>query len=116
MALFPCVRGPHTFRGKASSVYVGLLADGVDADRWKLRFCGSHLLEFNQDLAQFKVTIENDAVRANGSLDTCLACLKPAGEVDWQLFVTVYPANQEREDYWGKLHVDCRVPAYLTRG
>jgi len=116
MALFPCARGPHPFKGKANSVYVGLAIPGRDDQRWKLRLCDTHLLEIDKDLAEFKVVIENDEIRRHGLMDTCLACLEPTEELAWQCFITVYPANEEREDYWGKLHVDCEVPPYLTRG
>src|SRR5262245_25084304 len=115
MALFPCRVGMHHFKGKSNTVYVGLVHEGTDGDRYKLRFCDRHLLEVYEYLSQFKVLIEDDAVSTNGTLETCLACGKPATEVDWKLFVTVYPSHQEREDYWCQLHVNHEMQGYLQR-
>jgi len=113
MAFFPCDFGPHPNRkGRNQNLYVGVVS-GEDATRWSLRLCQIHFADVQEHLAQFEVVWTDDAAGFFGAVHSCLACLQPAGEVDWQLFVSSYPANNERKDYWAKLHINCEVPAYL---
>jgi hypothetical protein len=43
----------------------------------------------------------------------CLTCSQPLTEVGWQLFITAYPTQDERKDYWARIHTDCRLPDLL---
>lgn len=113
MAIFPCSVGKHFYPGPQLAAYFNV-AKGDDVDGWKLRLCPGHVSEIQGDLAQFKVDIADDAVGRSNFAPQCVTCLQPTGEVDWQLFVTIYPTKQEREDYWTALHVDCNVPARWT--
>ena len=112
MAFHPCTAGPHYNPLKNYLVYIGLMGP-EQTERYRLRFCRTHFAAVQEDLAQFKVSPEDGTV---GSFDRpppqCLACGKPTSEVDWQLFVTCYPAQHQREDYWSRLHVDCRLPSW----
>ena len=107
MAYHPCIAGPHYNPAKNYLVYVALV-QGELSQRYRLRFCRNHFSAVQEDLAEFKVSPEDGTV---GPLESappnCLACGQPTSEVDWQLFVTSYPTQHEREDYWSRLHVDC---------
>ena len=112
MAFHPCMAGPHYNPAKNFLVYVGLMGP-QELQRYRLRFCRNHFGAIQEDLAEFKVSPEDGTVGPlEGPSAKCLACGKPASEVDWQLFVTCYPTQHEREDYWSRLHVNCRLPTW----
>jgi len=114
MARFPCSIGNHFNRGRNQTVYVAVGRRG-DFARERLRLCASHFGVFQDNLAQFEVPSENDTVSANWATPTnCVACLEPVDEGDWQVYVTCYPPDNQRKDYWGNLHVDCQLPRHLT--
>lgn len=113
MAFFPCAAGPHVHARKNFLLYVGW-GRGSDIRRYKLRFCSTHYALIQEDLAQFKVSPGEGAAGAGDVVPAdCLSCGKPVDEVGWQLFATGYPPNDEREDYWAHIHVDCRLPDLL---
>jgi len=110
MAFYPCDFGPHYNPRRNYLAYIGVGA-GADVTRWRLRFCAGHINAVQQDLAQFKVDPEGGTVRGgDAAMSHCLSCHEPIGENRWQLFVTCYPPNEEREDYWAQIHQGCTVP------
>jgi len=110
MAYFPCDYGSHYNPRKNHLVYVGVGA-GTEMSRHRLRFCQAHVSAVQEYLAQFKVDPANGTV-AGGDvmLANCLSCSQPVDQTGRQLFVTCYPPNDEREDYWSRIHVDCSLP------
>lgn len=114
MAIFPCSVGLHRYVGPQRAAYFSLAHD-QDATSWKLRLCPQHISSVQHDLAQFEFDAFDNALAVAGPTPQCVTCLKPADETDWQFFATCYPANNERKDYWGKLHVNCTLPDELTQ-
>jgi hypothetical protein len=110
MAFYPCDFGPHFNPRKNQLVYVGVGA-GTQFDRWRLRFCALHLRSVQEHLSEFKWNPE-DGTLSGGDLvvANCLSCGEPIDQTGRQLFVTCYPPDDEREDYWARIHVDCTVP------
>lgn len=113
MAYMPCSINLHSYREKQSTFYVGIV-EGQQSQRYKLRLCRDHVSAIQDYLAQFKLDPVDHTASWFGTGAKCVACLQPMDELGWQFFGTCYPANQEREDYWGGLHVDCDPPPLLA--
>lgn len=112
MALFPCDRGSHRYAGRQLTAYVGMLRTD-DQSRYKLRLCPTHFGALQDHLAQFEVDPLDNTTSDGWLAGKCVSCFEPVDEGGWQVFVTSYPPNQERKDYWGKLHETCSVPPVL---
>lgn len=109
MALLPCAFGPHRNLGRNIAVYLGLVR-GQAANRHSWRVCLRHWQEIHVGLAKFEVNSESGALSTATDESFCLTCGEPVDESGWQLFVTAYPAQDQREDYWTKLHDGCSLP------
>jgi hypothetical protein len=110
MARFPCDDGPHFHRGPNRYVYVAW-GTGNDFKRGRLRLCDLHLPLVQEDLVEFKAPPFDLAGGGDWTFNpNCVSCFKPVDGLGWQVFVTSYPTNDQREDYWGRLHPDCRLP------
>lgn len=109
MALLPCDFGPHRNLGRNVSVYLGIGSGGF-MERHSWRLCSKHWLEIEIGLAQYKVNAESGAVSAPTSERLCLTDGKPVQELGRQVFVTSYPTQNNREDYWANIHDDCSLP------
>lgn len=92
-----------------STFYVGIV-EGQQSQRYKLRLCFDHLSAIQNHLAEFKLDPVDHTASWFGTGAKCISCFKPMDELGWQFFGTCYPANQEREDYWGGLHIECDLP------
>ena len=113
MAFFPCDVGPHINRsGRNVSVYLGELHDN-GSTRTKFRLCSGHFSEVQAGLCQFEVDPESGAVSDATRDGLCLICLKPCDEVTRQLFFTCYPPNNERKDYWARIHDTCTLQDWV---
>ena len=113
MAFFPCNWGPHYNPRKNFLLYAGY-GSGQSMSRYRLRLCLAHVGRVQQELSEFKVNPENGTLSGGDTaMSNCLACGKPLDETGWKLFLTCYPPNNEREDYWAGIHVDCRLPEWL---
>lgn len=112
MAFLPCMQGPHRTPTRNVNVYVGVLGPET-ADRTSFRLCLDHWNSIEHDLAEFEVDPVDLTGSPGGYSSKCVTCLQPADEVRRQVFVTAYPAKNERKDYWGKLHDPCRLPFQL---
>jgi hypothetical protein len=111
VARFPCSVENHYNRGRNHYVYVAW-GTGDNFTKARLRLCPIHFATFQDNLAQFKCPSYDNAVGTDWGPNTdCVTCLQPVDERGWQVFITSYPPNNEREDYWGKLHIDCIPPA-----
>ena len=110
-----CSVGGHFNPLKSYLLYISW-GHGSDFQRYKLRFCGTHLSSVEQDLSEFEVSSENGTLSGgDAAIANCLSCGKPLDEVRWYLFATCYPTQNERKDYWASLHVDCRLPTLLQK-
>lgn len=88
--------------------------EGQNFKRYRLRFCGPHAALVDEYLAENELAPSIGAIgTADARYSNCLSCRKPVGEVGWQVFITGYPAQDQRKDYWGRLHVGCQLPDYL---
>lgn len=114
MLNFPmCDFESHPFFKKKHLVYV-MVGRGAEGFRWRLRFCPDHLAVLQEDLAQFEVGAHVRAIRASHSAAIeCVAGDGPVREGGWQFFLTCYPSQDERVDYWTGVHDQCRLPVYL---
>lgn len=112
MAQYPCSTDNAPYKGAQQTIYVALVR-GSESSRYKLRLCPSHFASAQDHLAEFKVDPTSGTPAWFGTGAKCITCFKPMDEYGWQVFLTVYPANQEREDYWGCLHDQHEVPFYL---
>jgi len=113
MSYYLCSFEQHYYPGKACTVYVGV-GTGNQFDRWRLRFCGIHVRDIQEYLSEHKVTPEDGTISGGDvAMANCLSCGQPVDQTGRQLFLTCYPPNDEREDYWARIHVDCSVPTLL---
>lgn len=114
MNYFPmCDFGPHAWLKKKHLVYVGL-ANGGETERWRLRFCAEHLAVLEEDLAEFEVTALESAIRdGDPFVVKCLAGGEPINHRSRQVYVTCYPTQDQREDYWARICDEHELPVYL---
>lgn len=112
MALFPCAIDAHRYAGRQSTFYFAV-SSGLYFDRTRLRLCPDHFASIQDYLSEFKLDPLDDTASGPGVGTKCVSCLKPLGESRRMFFATGYPANQEREDYWGCLHDHCELPPDL---
>lgn len=113
MPLPLCSFDGHFWARKKHLFYIGI-GRGGDLQRYRLRFCPSHVLDVEEYLAQYEVASEYVALGTGDShWRRCLPCGKPADELSRQLFITGYPAKDERKDYWAQVHIGCRLPDFL---
>lgn len=113
MAFLPCSVGPHANPFRNSLFYVAR-GGGLDMFRFRLRLCPGHRAVVQDNLAQYKVTPDDVALGWNDAPSECFACGQPIAELGDQMFVTGYPAQNEREDYWFRIHRDCSLPDWLA--
>jgi len=109
MAYLPCLIGPHRHRGRNSNVYLAIARE-IEIERRSGRVCGVHWYEIERSLAQFEVDPDSGALCDPTSEGLCFSCLKPVRESGYQLFITSYPAKNERKDYWSRIHPLCDLP------
>lgn len=115
MARMPCSVGPHYTPFKNRLGYVHLWGPGIAWNR-RIRLCRGHAPAVQEDLAQFKWDPTNLTTSAGSPPTDCVSCLKPVDEAGLHLSITYYPADDQREDYWARLHLDCGLPACLEGG
>jgi len=112
VGIFPCVDGPHRFRGPATSLYPALV-NGQEAVRWKLRMCSDHAASVLGRLEPYLVSMDDAAVVYQDDAKLCATCSRPVVDDSRQLYVTVYQPKHEREDYWAQIHLECGNPGWL---
>jgi len=113
MAYLPCFIGPHTHRGRNTNVYLGI-ARGMDIERRSGRVCTTHWGEIERSLAQFELDPDRGTLSDPAAEWLCFACLEPVDEIGYQVFVTAYPAKDERKDYWARVHMHCDLAAKVS--
>jgi len=113
MAYLPCDVESHRHTGRNVNVYLGLIGpDG--SERKSGRFCGTHWNEIQRGLHQFEVDPGSGTLSDPSSDGLCLACFKPVTEFGWQVFITSYPAKNDRKDYWARVHSGCTMSIPLV--
>ncbi len=102
VAQFPCTRCGKRYRGPQQTLYPAIV-DGADADRAKVRLCQDCLREVGAWMEQRMLPAE-----APDAVTLCSACGTP--DPTLAVFVTLYRAGKDREDWFGRLHDgECRV-------
>lgn len=109
MAFYPCDFDGH-FNPKKNYLFYWALGSGLNFTRWRQRLCLAHAGEIQEDLSEYKVGPLDAALSSGGMLANCFSCGNPIAEGGRQLFLTCYPSNDEREDYWARIHDDCTLP------
>jgi hypothetical protein len=112
MAMLPCIKGPHKHPGRNVNVYCGDISQGVST-RSSGRFCLPHWNEIQRRLDQFEVDPDSGALSDPSVEGLCISCAKPVDESGRQLFITSYPAKDDRKDYWSRIHDLCPSPLKL---
>lgn len=112
MALRPCSWCGRAQPGRNTWWYLAL-GSGNHFDRRRFRLCARHASDIEEYLSQHEVVFSDEAASILGFTGLCLACGEPTLESDRQVFGTCYPPNEERKDYWTRLHDHCSVPGLL---
>lgn len=103
----------HFWPKKKHLFYVAV-GNGADFSRYRRRFCAHHVETIQEDLAEHEILpIEATVSSMDGRMANCLSCGEPVTERGRQVFITGYPTQDERKDYWGKLHDGHDLPEYL---
>ena len=114
MAIFPCDVGPHKHSGKNINFYIGMIK-GPETKRYSLRLCDLHWGQIEPHLAKYEVVVDSSALSGNPFPDWCASCGEPVHERGWQLFVTAYPPQHDRKDYWFQIHDQCTLPRFVPK-
>jgi len=112
MAIYPCEVGPHAHRTRNILVYAGFLTPDGDM-RSRARVCQLHWRTVEPHLVQFEVTDELPTAGNQVSIAPCATCGEPVAERGTQLFITAYPTQNDRKDYWLQVHDTCGTPDWL---
>lgn len=115
MARLPCSIGPHFNPLRNRNAYLHIWGPATQEDRM-LRLCPRHFPLVDQDLSQFKWDITEDTTSRPDAPTDCLACLQPVDETGLYVSVTSYPAQNQREDYSSRLHINCQRPEWMSYG
>jgi hypothetical protein len=113
MAFFPCSRGHTNPRGKNINWYIAV-GSGTEFVRSALRLCPAHARDVQDYLAERELVPVNATDGVGGSSTECLTCGEVVAERGRQVFLTGYPAQDQREDYWSQLHDNCVLPKVLS--
>ena len=109
MAFYPCDYDGH-WNPKKNYLFYWAVGSGIRFTRWRQRYCAIHAAVVQEDLLEYKVDPVDTAIGNGGLLAKCFACDEPIRESGRQLFLTCYPPNDEREDYWARIHDECSLP------
>lgn len=112
MSLLNCDHCGARAPGRLRGVYVALGQLGT-FDRYKLRLCSLHFASVENHLSEYEVMPVDEATRPLGPSSKCLSGGEPLIDTGWQFFVTAYPADDQRKDYWGYICYSHETPAYL---
>lgn len=108
-----CDYGPHFWPRKKHLFYVSW-GQANDYKRHRLRFCVEHTPVVEEYLSEFEISAHEPTGSSwNHGVVHCLSCGEPVEEIGWQVFITGYPAQDQRKDYWAGLHIDHLLPEFL---
>lgn len=109
MAFYPCDFGGH-WNPKRNYLFYWAVGSGLEITRWRRRYCALHASIVQDDLSEYKVDPVDSALGISDLLANCFTCGDPIREGGRQLFLTCYPADDQREDYWARIHDECSLP------
>lgn len=115
MAALPCTACQMRTPYPNSGAYCHLWGSGDQRD-FRLRLCPTHIRALQHDLAEHELAPINDTPSIIDTPTKCFSCGQPVDQIDWHFSVTAYPAKDDREDYWTRLHIDCRLPLWAQNG
>lgn len=108
-----CDYDGHFWPKKKHLFYVAV-GSGGDFLRYRRRFCAYHCGSVQEDLAEHELVFTNGALRPdNSGMANCFSCGQPVKQGGRQVFITGYPTQDERKDYWGRLCDGHELPEYL---
>jgi hypothetical protein len=111
MALFPCYMGQHRYRGPACHFYPAVVLGGR-ANRQHQRVCPDHLEQLLDTLSAYEIETDEATTTWTEMTFLCWSCGKPVEQDPAQIFVTAYPRNEERRDFWLQCHAACAIPPW----
>lgn len=106
MARFPCDVDGQRFRGKSFYFYP-TIAYGQYTDRKRLRVCTAHAENVIRNLAEASAFDETLGVFVATDPELCLICGDAPAMGDRFVYITTYPTQDERTDYWGNACLSC---------
>lgn len=107
MALYPCDATAHRYVGAQQTMYPAL-ANGIEAERRKLRLCPIH---FEEKLQRLERTAHDALVDfTEATVAACVNCTQPVSDSTMAFFCTVYARGADRADWWGPVHEACAEP------
>ena len=112
MSFLPCDRCGQPVPGRLINCYIASSHSG-NTVRHRTRLCRRHWGLIENDLLKYEIDLVEAAAGRGDMVADCLTCSQPLTEVGWQLFITAYPTQDERKDYWARIHTDCRLPDLL---
>lgn len=108
-----CVYDGHFWPKKKCLFYVAV-GTGSSFNRYRLRFCPTHAATIDEDLAQYELLTDGSAISTlKAAASHCFSCGNPLDEAGTQCFITGYPSQDERKDYWFQIHTTCTLPVVL---
>ena len=103
------------FWPKKKCLFYLAIGGGAEFKRYRLRFCPDHGALVDEHLSQYELTVVQYAARAsNGHMTHCFSGGEPLAEIVRQVFITGYPTQDQRKDYWFQVCGDHGLPEYLT--
>lgn len=117
MTFLPVCNWDGHFWPKKKCLFYIAVGNGGQYDRWRLRFCPAHAGEVHEYLSERELSIANLTVGASKIAATnCFSCGQPVEHGGTQVFITGYPTQDERKDYWLEVHRSCRLPSHFYDG
>jgi len=94
MALFPCEQHGGRYKGPQQTAYPAVL-NGSTVLRRRRRLCTDCFVKLS-------AWCDEHLVLADSEVSFAICCVCAADEAPDAVFVTLYPRNQERVDFWGR--------------
>lgn len=108
MALIPCSHCGHRYNGKQNTAYPSIVR-GTSREGDKQRLCKACLDKLEGWMVEGMFSVTDDWPEK----DYCAACKGP--DPDVAVFVTLYRAGEDREDWFGRIHgVSCLPMARMA--
>ena len=110
-----CAAGGHFNPLRSHLLYIGIGLNG-DFQRYKLRLCRAHLDVVQKNLSEHEVSPEDGTLSGgDAALSNCLSGGEPLDERSLQVFITCYPSQNQRKDYWARYCLNHTIPDYLSK-
>lgn len=113
MAFINCEAGNHPNPMRNVYWYIAY-GSGLNTLRRRHRYCPRHWSQIEANLSEFEVDVSSLTENGWAMAETCATCGKPITQDRAQVFVTAYPTQDNRKDYWLQIHGHCPPPDFLT--